>query len=112
MGNLGDYNNSTEFSKREHVHTQQYIYRFQSVVWAPEPKAKGGSGKPRFGVEAQIYVPGMGWDTVNPHVQKNEFIIAFYYYVLGKELLGYEHVGLKADEIKTRFENLWGTKIE
>lgn len=104
---LGEYGGQ-DISKREHFHTQQYPYRFQSVVWAPE---KGGNGKPRFAVEAQVYVAGMGWDAVNPFVQKNEFIIAFYYYVLAKEMLGYQHVGLSAAKIKQQFENLWGKQI-
>lgn len=100
-----------DVSKREHTHTQHYIYRFQSQVWAPE-KGKPGA-RPKFGVEAMVYVPGMGWDAVNPFVQNNEFILAFYYYVLSKEMMGYEHAGLSSTAIKNLYDNLWqGNKME
>lgn len=97
-----------DISKREHLHTQQYIYRFQSVTWAPEKGRLGAM--PKFGVEAMVYVPGMGWDAVNPFVQNSEFILAFYYYVLSKEMMGYEHAGLSSAQIKNRFDTLWEGK--
>ncbi|WP_428323641.1 hypothetical protein [Nitrosopumilus sp.] len=93
---------SEDKSVREMRHTQHYPYSFQSSTYAP---VRGGNGKGRFAVEAKIFVPGMGWDTVNPFVQDNEFWVAFYYYVLGKEIMGYEHVGLSAKEIKNWMNN-------
>lgn len=88
-------------SKREFVHTQHYPYSFQSSSYAPVK----GSNKGRFAVESKVFVPGMGWDVVNPYVQNNEFWVSFYYYVLGKEIMGYEHVGLSSTEIKNWMQN-------
>jgi len=94
-------------STREHIHTQRYPYRFQTETYAPL-RQTGGTGRGRFSVEAMIYVPGMGWDSVNPFVKGNDFIISFYYYIKMHELMGYEHVGLSAAEIKKMYSNLWG----
>lgn len=96
---------SNETTHREHTHFQGNPYRFQSTVWAPE---KNGNGKVRFAVESMIYVSGAGMDSVNPHTQSNDFMIAMRDYILVKEMLGYEHVGLSSSEFTELMKNLWG----
>lgn len=94
-----------EVSRREHTHIQNSPYRFQSTVWAPE---KNGNGKVRFAVESMIYVSGAGLDSVNPHTQNSDFMIAMRDYILIKEMLGYEHVGLTSSQFTELMKNLWG----
>ena len=96
-----------ETSKREHIHTQKYTYRFQSNVLAPILQSKGGSGKPRVSVEDMVYLSGVGLEIVDPFAQNNEYIIAFINYVRIKEQQGYEHTGKSADSMTEFYKNLW-----
>ncbi len=96
---------------REHKHIQMTKAYFHSETLAPLKMADGTKGKPRFSVEPTVYISGVGWEAVDPMASQNEFMIAFRDYVRVKELFGYEHTGLSADQITTVMENLWGEKI-
>jgi len=102
---------SEDKSYREHKHIQMTKATFHSESYAPIKLKDGGTNKPRFSVEPLVYITGVGYEQVDPFARGNEFIVGFYHYVLMKEMMGYEHTGLSAKEIKTTFENLWGEKF-
>ena len=112
MGNSNTEFTQPETSIREHRHLQMTKATFHSESYAPVKIKDGGAGKPRFSVEPMIYITGVGWEQVDPMARGNEFMIAFYNYVRIKEIMGYEHTGLKSSEIKQRLENMWGERID
>ena len=103
---------SMETSRREHVHTQDVKFRFQTETQAPKKTLNGSMGKPTFSVEPMVYITGLGYDVVDIFNSGNEFMLAFYKYVQAHEEMGYKHNGLSSQEIKNKLENLWGDKIE
>ena len=72
-------------SKREYIHTNNVKYKFQLNTFAPIPKEKGGSGKTRFSVEDMVYITGVGYDIVDMYNTGNEYYLALYKYIEGKE---------------------------
>ena len=94
-------------SVREHVHIQNYPIRLDVNPYAPS-KSQLGRATSKFSVGSMQYVPGMGWDNVNPLVKGNDFIMTFYYKVKAYEMLGYEHVGNTSAELKRDFKSNWG----
>lgn len=99
---------SEDHSTREHIHTQKYTFRFQSESLAPVKVKDGGSGKPRYSIEDMLYISGVGWEIVDPTASGNEYMLGILKYMRQKELQGYEHTGLSADEYKKKLEELWG----
>ena len=93
---------------RHHIHEQQYPYRFQSQVYAPEK----GTTVPRFAVEVMVYVSSTGWDIIDPFIADNRIMVAFRDYVRMKELMGYKHLGLSSDELTKMMEKIWEKKIK
>ena len=91
-----------DITVREHVHIQKHPFKFHAKPYA------GG----KFGTEVSAYVTGDGWEELDATVSGNAFMIHYYKFLRDQEMLGYEHIGISADELKTKLETMWNKKEE
>jgi len=94
---------------RIHQHEQKYPIMFASDPLAPiKDKVTGKLGKPRVSVEDKYYMTGVGWEEVDVTQVGNTYMIKFLCYLEQKELQGYEHTGVSAEEYEKSLVELWG----
>jgi len=89
-------------NERVFIHSQKYMYRFQSNTYAAK---KGGRGQ--FSIELMVYIPGAGWDIVDINVHDNELVLGYIKAIEFKEFMGLEHVGFPSKDLRIKIEKLW-----